>query len=75
MTSSTIGRFVSLESVELHLALYHLGLFLRTTDVIDNKYWKGERLPHVIRAFQQHKLNPPLTTVNYQIRTKPRIAE
>ena len=65
LTSSTVGRFSSLEGIELHLALYHLESHLETTEVMEDEYWKGPRLPHIIRAFQQHKLEPSLTRVNY----------
>ncbi|KZM22091.1 uncharacterized protein EKO05_0007876 [Ascochyta rabiei] len=63
-TSSIVGRFRNLQGVGLYTSVYyHDGLY--QTDVLNDAVWKSKKLPAIIRSFQQHKLHPALTSVNY----------
>ncbi|XPS79000.1 hypothetical protein M3J09_010994 [Ascochyta lentis] len=64
LTSSLVGRFKNLRGVEMYLWVVH-GYQLRRTDVLNDDLWKSNKLPAIIRSFQQHKLEPALTSVNY----------
>ncbi|KAJ4364924.1 hypothetical protein N0V95_000571 [Ascochyta clinopodiicola] len=64
LTSSIVGCFRSLQGVELYIRVHdHEGL--GNTDVLNDAVWKSKKLPAVIRSFQQHKMQPVLTSVNY----------
>lgn len=66
LTSSLLGRFISLEGIVFDFAVYQdSGLFSRL-DVLNDKQWKKTKLPTIIRAIQQHQMKPKLTTFTWK---------
>jgi len=77
LTSSYLSRFTSLQTVVLTLAFtslfWHVNAALvRQRDFSASDMWTKKKMPHIIRAFQQHKLKAGTTGVaemhtNWQI--------
>lgn len=65
LTSSTVGRFSNFKGLRFYLWTYYFDTFMSATDVMSDSEWGWTKLPQIIRAFQQHKLNPSINTVNY----------
>lgn len=62
---SAISRFTNLEEFKIKLEFYTTYKDLATqNDIMSHASWKCMRLPHLIRAFQQHKLNANGTRVS-----------
>jgi len=67
LTSSLVGRFVSLEGLNFTGKVYWLPQKgLRDLDVMGSWLWKTRKLPSVIHSFQQHKLKAELTSVIFE---------
>jgi hypothetical protein len=65
MNPSLLGHFKSLRGVSLSIPImYHELSLLDRTNIMDDGKWKSRKVPSVIRAFQQHRLQKDLTTVN-----------
>lgn len=66
-TSSLVGRLVSLEGLVFTGMVYWAPRDAATAaDVMGSACWKSKKLPVVIRAFQQHKLQANLTSVTFE---------
>ena len=66
LTSSLLGRFKNLRGLVLDLVLCWAQFsLLQQKDVMRNVAWKGQKVPAIIRAFQQHQLEASRTTVTF----------
>jgi hypothetical protein len=65
LNPSLVGHFKSLRgvSITIPVRVHELSLLDRT-NIMDDGEWKSKKVPSVVRAFQQHRLEKDLTTVN-----------
>ncbi|KAF2821986.1 hypothetical protein CC86DRAFT_385707 [Ophiobolus disseminans] len=69
LTSSILGRFKNLRGVTLAFTVHPRNVYLfQPKDVMRDAEWKGLKLPAVLRAFQQHRLDKKRTTVTFSIK-------
>jgi len=65
LNPALLGYFKSLRGVSLTIPISYRDIaMLKRPDVIHDEGWKARKVPAVIRAFQQHRLDADLTTVN-----------
>lgn len=61
-----VGKYVSLEGLQLEVDTYWAFGTLVTVDIMNDNIWKITNIPAMIRSFQQHKLKESLTTVAFK---------
>lgn len=76
LPATTVEKLTSLE--RLHFQLYcdpFIQRHIWSLDIMNDPVWVKSRIPHTIRAFQQHQLKEAFTKVTFLYQNTPRTRE